>query len=59
MWDVQFKRFVIIGKAQIAQINPNFEGSKPIELGGKLSFEKPVIVLTAPSRVAQEQNLAT
>ena len=58
MRDVEFESFVVVGKAQIAQIDPNLALGKPIEFGWKLSFEESIIMLTAPSGIAQEKNLA-
>lgn len=59
MGDIECKRFVVIGKTQIAQINPKLEVGKPIKFRGKLSFEESIVMLAAPSGITQEKNLAT
>ena len=55
---MQFERLVVIRKAQITQIDPHLEVSKPIEFRRKLGFEKAIVMLTAPDGIAKEKNLA-
>ena len=58
MRDMEFEGFVVVGKAQVTQIDPNLELGKPIEFWWKLSFEESIIMLTAPNRIPKKENLA-
>ena len=56
--DVQFQGLVVIGKPKIAQIDPNLAVGEPGLFRGKLGFEKTIIMLTAPHRPPQKEDLA-
>lgn len=56
--DVQFQGLEIIGKTEIAQVDPHPEACKPIQFWGKLGFEETIIMLTAPNSPTKKENLA-